>query len=116
MNKINICGKDVELDATEFGIYFNQLTSLPAEIGKLEKLKSFDLSDNQLTSIPAEFENLEKLKYLNLYNNELTSLPAEFGKLKKLEELDLRNNPIPKEEIEKLKELLPNCKILNDYE
>ena len=79
-------------------------------------MKILNLENNQLTSLPAEIGKLEKLERLYLDNNELTSLPAEIGKLEKLEELDLINNPIPKEEIENLKELLPNCKIYSDYE
>jgi len=93
MNKINICGEDIQIDVEHLYLDNNQLTSLPTEIG-----------------------NLVNLKCLYLYNNKLTSLPTEIGNLEKLERLGLRNNHIPKEEIEKLKELLPNCKIYNDYE
>ena len=116
MNKINICGKEVSLYATKFGISFNQLTRVPKEIWKLKKLKHLDLSFNQLTSLPTEIGKLENLEYLYLSDNELTSLPTEIENLKNLNYLDLRKNNIPETEIKKIKELLPNCTIYNDYE
>ena len=67
-----------------------------------------------MTSLPAEIEKLDKLTYLYLSKNQLTSLPAEIGKLDKLIYLQLIGNPIPKAEQEKIKKLLPNCRI--DFE
>ena len=93
MNKMNICGKEVQTD--DFYL---------------------DLSDENLTSLPAEIGKLKNLMHLDLCFNKLTSLPAEIGKLEKLKSLYLINNAISKEDIEKIKKLLPNCKILNDYE
>ena len=70
----------------------NNLSSLLAEIGNLQKLECLDLYNNNLTTLPAEIGNLQGLKRLYLYNNNLTSLPAEIGKLQGLRELNLRNN------------------------
>jgi Leucine-rich repeat (LRR) protein len=39
----------------------NQLTSLPAEIGRLTSLTTLDLDDNKLTSLPAEIGRLREL-------------------------------------------------------
>ena len=73
----------------------NQLTSLPAEIGKLTNMTRLDLNGNQLTSLPAEIGVLTKLWQLDLSGNQLTSLPAEIGELTNLKELNLRGNHLP---------------------
>ena len=59
MNYININlshnqFRQVKIDEVELFLYSNQLTSIPAEIGNLQKLKNLYLETNQLTSIPAE--------------------------------------------------------------
>ena len=41
---------------TELNLSNNNLTSLPAEIGQLEKLTLLDLRKNKLTSLPAEID------------------------------------------------------------
>ena len=68
-----------------------------------EKWTKLNLSFNDLTSLPAEIGKLQSLKELILYENKLTSLPAEIGKLQKLTFLDLQGNslPIPPEILEK---------------
>ena len=55
---------------------YNQLTSLPAEIGQLTSLERLDLFVNQLTSLPAEIWQLTSLEGLSLNGNQLTSVPA----------------------------------------
>ena len=63
-------------------------------LGMLTGLESLFLSDVGLTSLPAEVGNLEKLTYLDLRYNKLTSLPAELGRLTNLTCLYLKDNPI----------------------
>jgi Leucine-rich repeat (LRR) protein len=77
----------------------------------LKKLESLDLGFNQLTTLPTQIGELKNLQSLDLYYNQLTTLPTQIGELKNLRYLDLENNPIPKEEQEKIRKLLPNCKI-----
>ena len=48
--------------AGELNLDYNQLTSLPAEIGQLTSLKRLNLSGNQLTSVPAEIGQLTALR------------------------------------------------------
>jgi Leucine-rich repeat (LRR) protein len=40
-------------------LYFNRLTSLPADLGKLRKLKRLDIKRNPLKSIPTAVRQLE---------------------------------------------------------
>ena len=70
--------------AEEVCLDYNQLTSVPAEIGQLTSLEQLNLDCNQLTSVPAEIGQLTSLRRLNLRRNQLTSLPAEIGQLTSL--------------------------------
>jgi hypothetical protein len=82
------------VDLVVWWIRNNQLITIPAEIGHLVNLQSFDLSYNQLTTIPAEIGQLVGLHDLYLAANQLTTIPAEIGQLAKLGYLTLWNNPI----------------------
>src|SRR3972149_2481028 len=64
---------------TKLDISHNRLTSLPAEIGRLQALQELHVRSNQLTSLPAEIGGLRALKDLHVSGNQLTSLPAEIG-------------------------------------
>jgi len=91
---------------------YNKLSSLPAKIVELENLQTLDLRFNKLHSLPAEIGQLRNLQTLYLsYNDKLTSLPAEIGQLANLQNLDLWNTNLSKQEIQKIKKLLPNCVI-----
>jgi len=72
----------------------NQLSELPAEIGKLTNLTELYLSNNQLTELPAEIDKLTGLTALYFIDNQLSELPAEIGKLTNLTELYLNNNQL----------------------
>jgi len=76
------------------GKRWNQLRSLPPEIGKLTNLPELNLSFNQLNSLPPEIGKLTNLKKLFLSSNQLSTLPPEIRKLANLKKLDLRNNPM----------------------
>ena len=97
---------------SSLGLRNNHLTSLPAEIGRLTNLMTLSLGENRLTSLPAEIGRLTNLKLLDLSNNQLTSLPAEIGQLTNLTMLGLRHNKISNSEREKIKHLLPKCRIV----
>ncbi len=90
----------------------NQLDSLPGQIGKLENLRGLGLLGNKLKSLPKEIGELGNLTMLDLGGNELKNLPLEIVKLKKLMDLNLYGNPIPQPEKEKIRKLLPNCRVL----
>ncbi|KAJ0101864.1 hypothetical protein Patl1_04608 [Pistacia atlantica] len=71
----------------------NALFTLPAEIGMLSKLGTFDLHSNQLKEYPVEACRL-RLSVLDLSNNSLTGLPPELGKMTSLRKLLLMGNPL----------------------
>ncbi|EMM76696.1 leucine rich repeat protein [Leptospira santarosai str. 2000030832] len=99
--------KDVRiLDLSE-----NQLTTLPKEIGKLQKLQELYLSGNQLTTLPREIGKLQTLQELGLSGNRLITLPKEIGQLKNLRWLSLKNNTALIPQKNKIQKLLPNTNI-----
>jgi Leucine-rich repeat (LRR) protein len=50
-------------------LFKNELTSLPENIGKLEKLTEVDLNSNELEALPDSISNLKNLKSVNLGKN-----------------------------------------------
>lgn len=85
--------------------------SVPDEIGELKDLKVLDLSGNRIESIPASIRFLDRLAKLDLSNNRITSLPLEIGDLKELKTLNLKGNPLEPGQAERLRQLLPGCRI-----
>src|SRR3989338_4788375 len=77
---------------TKLDISRNHLTSLPAEIGRLQALQRLNVSKNHLTSLPAEIGGLQALQELNVRSNRLPSLPAEIGRLQALQGLSVSSN------------------------
>jgi Leucine-rich repeat (LRR) protein len=65
----------------KLSLRYNELTSIPPEIGLLHNLQILALGDNKLTFLPPEIGQLKNLRDLYLNGNELTSLPPEIGKL-----------------------------------
>ncbi|WP_187344905.1 leucine-rich repeat domain-containing protein [Cystobacter ferrugineus] len=88
-----------------------ELRSLPPEVGQLQALESLNLKNTGLTSLPEELGRLERLTFLDLQATELKSLPACLFQMKSLKTLDLYWTPIPPEEIERLRQALPDCKV-----
>jgi hypothetical protein len=90
---------------------FNKIQNIPESIGNLTKLQELLLSDNKIQSVPESIGNLTNLVVLELSNNKIKALPNSFKNLTSLRRLYLDGNEIPEEEIEKLEELLPKCRI-----
>jgi Leucine-rich repeat (LRR) protein len=88
---------------------FNQLTTLPQTIGNLSNLSELYLSFNDLNILPESLGNLLKLTKLDLSYNQLTTLPETIGNLKNLEVLWIMGNNFSQEEVQKVKQQLPNC-------
>jgi len=89
----------------------NSLSNLPEQIAELKNLTTLVLRDNQLSSLPEQIAELKNLTTLDLSYNQLSSLPEQIAELKNLTTLDLRRNTTPEAEQEKIRKLLPNCRV-----
>ncbi len=67
---------------------------IPHTISLLRSLRTLRLDFNQLTSLPAELGQLVHLQLLDASNNSITSLPLELGACIQLQVLNLLNNPL----------------------
>ena len=72
----------------------NKLTSIPADIGNLINLHTLYLQYNNLTVLPKEICNLINLHKLYLSYNNLITMPVEIGNLINLKELHLAGNKL----------------------
>jgi len=104
---------------TTLDLNWDQLNTLPSEIGKLANLTTLNLSGCQLYNLPKEIGKLKKLINLDLSFNYLDSLPKEIWGLTNLRTLNLYGNKKDKNkffmtesEIRQIKTQLPNCKII----
>jgi len=132
-------GSDIysKTNATELILSYNNIRTLPGEMGRMTKvtvfkidhnllegsligeirqmsqLKILDVSNNNMTGMPAEIGQLSKLETLNYSNNKITGLPNELANLKNnLKEFNLSGNPLDQTTINKLKTTLPNTNII----
>ena len=95
---------DAEGRVIELSLDRNGLTgAFPAELVRLERLRSLSLAGNQLTgSIPSEIGRLARLEALEVSSNRLTgNIPPEIGRLARLRVLGARGNnfspgPLPR--------------------
>ncbi len=90
-----------------------KLRTIPEDIGKLKNLKYLDLSFNLVTSLPAAIAHLPKLEVLKisgLYN--MPHLPEFLYEMKHLRELHALDLRVPPEELQRLKEALPNTRVI----
>lgn len=117
-NVSNLTGIGYLTGLDTFACYKNDVTVLPAEIGRLtsltyldlckafalqkiapeignlKKLKMIRLCETEVKSVPSTIGNLPELETLWLFDNQLTTIPATIGKLKKLKDLDISSNKI----------------------
>jgi Leucine-rich repeat (LRR) protein len=100
-----------ELDLSGHG-----LDTVPDRIFSLQNLARLNLGGNNLVELPAAISGLKKLEVLVLTGNKLTLLPDEIAGLKSLKSLYLSDNPIPEPELERIRTLLPECKVFFDEE
>jgi Leucine-rich repeat (LRR) protein len=66
---------------TELGLGRNRLTRLPREIGRLKALRVLELSANALECVPKELADLQQLEGLQFDSNLLRWLPIELARL-----------------------------------
>jgi Leucine-rich repeat (LRR) protein len=70
-----------------FQVPYNQLASLPPELGLLTNLKQLSVRQSRQMDL-----DLTALSRCQVGANQLTSLPAEIGQLTRLEWLSVRNS------------------------
>lgn len=87
------------------------VTSVPQKTGSFSGLKYLALYNNQIKQLPDEIGNLYALKELYVEMNPITSLFPVIAQLTQLEILGVLQTGIPDSELEKIRQLLPNCKI-----
>lgn len=88
------------------------------KLSPVKTLKYLDISDNKIASLPKEIGLLSSLEYLVIGQNFISNLPEEFFSLTNLKTLNVYGNydrRIPNAELEKVRQRLPNCKIINEW-
>lgn len=93
---------------TRLDLSENEISVIPAEIGRLQNLVVLNLAVNNLDAVPDEVGQLNELEALDLSNNEdITELPRVIGRLESLHQLDLEYTgitEIPGDNAEQLRE------------
>jgi len=73
----------------------NKLSNLPSTLfDHLRNLDTLKLDNNSISSIPATIGQLKRLRYLSIANNLLSTLPEEIGLMDALIELDIHSNSL----------------------
>lgn len=88
------------------------VTALPQKIDTFKDLTLLSLVNNQIKDLPSEIGSLSSLKTLYVDINPVTSLFPVIEQLGRLETLGVGKTDIPQPEIDRIKKLLPDCKIL----
>ncbi len=91
--------------------YGNKFDEFPVRVCELTHLNQLRLPKHGFTTVPEEIGNLKHLKVLDLSGNQIERLPDSVGNLTNLKTLKIQDNPLAPGELERLKALLPGCKI-----
>ena len=86
----------------------------PGGMERMGKLEVLALDNNKIEEMPRSIGKLRDLRYLSLKGNLLESLPQSISGCTSLKRLDIRNNYFSAYQIDILKALLPDTKILHD--
>ncbi len=95
-------------DLEILGIWGNQISDISA-LSNLTNLEYLWLYQNQISDISA-LSNLTNLEYLDIWCNQISDISA-LSNLTNLEHLHLYQNQISEEDIDYLRNALPNCSI-----
>ncbi|XP_063289538.1 volume-regulated anion channel subunit LRRC8A-like [Pelobates fuscus] len=79
---------------TSLKLWFNQISSIPIQIGNLETIERLYLNNNKIDYIPAQLCFCRRLRYLDLSHNYLSNIPPEIGLLQNLQYFAVTNNHI----------------------
>lgn len=101
-NRETACGLDVSGQA---------LLELTRAISLAKGLVLLNASNSNLIELPDWLGTMTELRQIDVSDNKLESLPEELGFLVNLQVLDVRNNPLPIEEVDKIRKLLPKTDV-----
>ncbi len=87
------------------------VTSLPNSISQFKDIKILNLSGNNFNYLPSEVAGLNQITELYLNNNPLETLFPQISELKNLVTLCLLGTTVPENEVARIEELYPQCKI-----
>jgi leucine-rich repeat protein SHOC2 len=92
----------------------NALPVLPGSITNLHTLQYLNLDRNQLTALPDALGRMESLRWLRLNRNQISALPADLsGWARTLKRLYLRDNPLSPTELNRIRQALPDCQVID---
>ena len=80
------------LSITELYLNDTFLEFLPANFGRLSRLRILELRENSLGTLPKSLSRLSDLRRLDMGNNDLAEVPEVVGSLPELRELWLDGN------------------------
>lgn len=116
--------KEAEIDPAKVksimmnGMMSDELDEIPADINKYINLETLYITDYGVNEVPKAIGQLKNLKSLSFAGNALTELPEDIYNLKQLKEFIISDNQFPQETLltieKKVKEKLPNCKLIID--
>jgi hypothetical protein len=72
----------------------SSISEMPPELAQLANLHNLEISSSKLKEIPHPITLCKNLEYLNLRNNQIKFLPSDINRLAKLVYLDLGGNQI----------------------
>lgn len=90
----------------------NFVTTIPGKVGVFNKLTTLSLFNNKIDQLPGDLSQLSELKELYVDINPIPTLFPMMNSLGKLEKLGIAKTQVPEAEMQQIKVLVPNCKIL----
>jgi hypothetical protein len=90
----------------------NQLTTLDEGLCKLSNLKALLLGGNQMKTLPSCVYDMTQLEVLTMFGCRMDISKESFAKLVNLRFLGMGGNNFSEEDLNFLKEHLPNCRII----
>ncbi|MDO9253987.1 MAG: hypothetical protein Q7U54_00640 [Bacteroidales bacterium] len=88
------------------------VTKVPKAIGNFRELNFLALYNNKINQLPAEISSISQLKSLYIEMNPVIALLPTINTLNKLDTLGIAKTQITTDEINRIKQQLPNCKIV----